>query len=185
MGRRVAIERLGAAPVDPVPALPRPAAVTQDGKKPRSWVTAAEGIDISKRAERGILDDVLRVVLVAQQVAGERVRIVEMRQYERFEALTLLIWQTSSRAIDRATNGKGPVDRDVIRSVSPSVHRVYQQDARRVQFIPGNCQRSRIGAASASGDRAASERRRSRVDIELEWSIGRRKTRRAAVCSGL
>src|SRR6185437_2673898 len=76
--------------IPPLPPLPRPAAVAHDREEPGTRVPVAKAGEKAKRPQRRVLHRILRVVLVAQQIAGERVRVVEMRQDQRFEPLDLL-----------------------------------------------------------------------------------------------
>jgi hypothetical protein len=70
---------------------PGHAAVSHDGQQPRPRVAFAIAVEVPQRTEHRVLDDILRVVLVAQEIARERVRIVQMRQHNSFEALDVAL----------------------------------------------------------------------------------------------
>src|SRR5947208_11717758 len=63
-------------------------------------------MEIPQRAQRGVLHDVLSVVIVARQVARQRMRSVQMRQHDGFESLELARLQPVLGV------GGPPVDRD-------------------------------------------------------------------------
>src|SRR2546428_13978615 len=67
--------------------------VAHDREQPGTTLAArgtAESVEILERAQVGLLHDVLRVVVVAQEVPRQRVRGVQMRQYDGFESLELV-----------------------------------------------------------------------------------------------
>src|SRR5256885_16843452 len=66
-------------------------------------------MEIPQRAQRGVLHDVLSVVIVARQVARQRIRGVQMRQHDGFESLELARLQPVLGV------GGPPVDRDSAR----------------------------------------------------------------------
>src|SRR5262249_46385837 len=69
------------------PLVPSQAAIADDGEQPGPRVAVAIGLEVAQRAERRILHGVLRLVWVAKQIAGERVRIVQMRQHDSLETV--------------------------------------------------------------------------------------------------
>ncbi len=66
------------------------AAVANDGQEPGSRVALAVRLEVTKRAQHRVLHGILGVVLVAEQIASERVRIVQMRQHDSLEALDVV-----------------------------------------------------------------------------------------------
>src|SRR6476661_1827454 len=72
-------------------AKPGHAAIPHDRQQPRPCVALTKALEIANRAEHGILNHVLRVVLVTHEIACERVRIVEMRQHDSLEAIDVAL----------------------------------------------------------------------------------------------
>src|SRR6266540_3392798 len=62
-------------------------AVADDREQPRPRVAAREAVEVTERAEGRILNDVLRIVLVANEVPREIVGGIEMRHHDLFESL--------------------------------------------------------------------------------------------------
>jgi hypothetical protein len=62
-------------------------AIAYDREQPRPSVAVTIAVEVAERAQHRVLDDILRIMLVAQKIARERVRIVQMRQYNSFEPL--------------------------------------------------------------------------------------------------
>src|SRR3954468_17118542 len=56
---------------------PGVAAVAHDGEQPRPRIATMKAAIVAPGAQVRLLDDVLRVVLVAHEIARERVRVVE------------------------------------------------------------------------------------------------------------
>ena len=71
--------------------MPAVAAVSDDRQQPRPRITVTESVEVTQRPQHRILHRVLRVVLVAQEIASESVRIVQMRQHQLLESLNLWI----------------------------------------------------------------------------------------------
>src|SRR4029079_1060132 len=86
-----------------VAMLPKPghAAIPHDGQQPGSRVPVAKALEVADRAEHGVLNDVLRVVLVAQEIACERVRIVQMRKDHSLESVDVALGHSSERNLPR------------------------------------------------------------------------------------
>jgi hypothetical protein len=78
--------------------MPREAAVPDDGQQPGSRAAIPIAFEIAQCAQHGILDSVLRVVLVAQQIPRERVRIVQVRKDDSLEPFDVALSHGSSRA---------------------------------------------------------------------------------------
>src|SRR5215218_3319964 len=81
------VDVLHALPAGTRRAPPGIAAVAHDGEQPWSRVAPAERAVVAPRPQVHLLDDVLRVMLVAHEMARERVRVVEQRHDRALERL--------------------------------------------------------------------------------------------------
>src|SRR5438067_1501413 len=104
--------------IDPMPPKPGMAAIANDGEQPCPRVTVAVAIEVSEGSEDGVLNDILRIVLVAKEIVRKRVRVIEMREHESLEGL------------DVTLRHQGPVR---VRKTML----LYLLDYRGCEFIPG------------------------------------------------
>ena len=65
--------------------------VSHDGQQPRPRIPFSIAVKVPYRAQHRVLNEILRVMLVAHQIARERVRIVEMRQDNSFEPIDVAL----------------------------------------------------------------------------------------------
>jgi len=68
------------------PGAPAEACVPNDSEEPPSRVAPAKRLEVAKRPQRGFLDDVFGVLLVAGQPAGQSIGGVKVRQNDILEA---------------------------------------------------------------------------------------------------
>jgi hypothetical protein len=66
-------------------ALPGETTVADDGQEPGARVALSIAVEVADRPEHGILNGVLRVVLVPKQIAGKRVGVVQVRNDNSLE----------------------------------------------------------------------------------------------------
>lgn len=76
---------------DAVPRVPCVAAIANDGQEPRPRITIAKVVEGLDGAKDGILSHILRVVLVAQQIARQGMCVVQVRQYDVSELICVLL----------------------------------------------------------------------------------------------
>ena len=70
-------------------ALKRVAAVSNDRQQPGARVASTKCGKVAHGAQRGVLHDILRIVLVAQKVPRQRVCAVEVYEYEALKAIEI------------------------------------------------------------------------------------------------
>ena len=79
--------------------------IAQDGEQPGLDRAAAERVEMAERAQITFLHRVVGVAGAAQQVARQRVDIVEMRQGERLETLGLVVARVDYAARHHCVSG--------------------------------------------------------------------------------
>jgi hypothetical protein len=92
-GKRIGLDRvhgLGPPPLLSPAREPGEGGPADDGEQPGAHVAAAEGLEVTEGTQVGFLDDVVGVGPVAQQVARQGVRRVEVRQSVSFESRQLV-----------------------------------------------------------------------------------------------
>src|SRR5581483_2584373 len=120
---------LGGVSVPPVPAEPGVAGVPHDREEPGAHVSAPEAAEVANRPEEGVLHRVLRVVVVPEEVARQRVRRVQVRE-SQFLELRRRGWVHSGsfgrgpsvgrpRQAPRHSRGAGHARKDHGRSIYP------------------------------------------------------------------
>jgi len=62
-----------------MPPMPRVAAISDDGQEPRPRIAVPKSVEVAKRSKNGVLHHVLRVVLVPEEIARQRIRVVQVR----------------------------------------------------------------------------------------------------------
>jgi len=72
-----------------VSSLPGKTAIADDCQEPGTRVTIAVAVEVADCSEHGVLNRVLRIVLVPKQIAGERIRVVQMRDDDSLESLDI------------------------------------------------------------------------------------------------
>src|SRR4051812_26356788 len=83
---------LGPTRLLPIPSPPGERGVPHNRQDPGSAVARlgpAESVEVLERPEIRILHDILSVVLVAREIARQRVRGVQVRQHDGFESAKL------------------------------------------------------------------------------------------------
>ena len=78
-------------PTFEAPAAPITTRVADDREEPRTRVSAGERPEMTKCAQRSLLDCVLGILLVTHQAASETIGRTEMRQDDIFEAFCLAV----------------------------------------------------------------------------------------------
>jgi hypothetical protein len=71
------------------PAKPRQTRIPDDAQEPRAPVRTSKVIEVSDRAQERVLHRVFRLVRVAEQVARQVVRDIQIRQDALVEAIQL------------------------------------------------------------------------------------------------
>jgi len=70
-------------------SLPGKTAIADDRQKPGARVTVAIAIEVADCPQHGVLNRVLRVVLVAKEIARERIRVVQVWDDDSLESLDI------------------------------------------------------------------------------------------------